>query len=33
MADARVDTIVAGGQVVTSSEIYSAAIAIDGRKE
>ena len=32
MADARVDTIVAGGQVVTSSEIYSAAIAIDGEK-
>ena len=32
MADARVDTIVRGGQVVTSSETYSAAIAISGEK-
>ena len=32
MANARVDTIVRGGQVVTSSQTYSAAIAISGEK-
>ncbi len=32
MPDARVDTIVRGGQVVTSSQIYDAAIAISGEK-
>jgi dihydropyrimidinase len=32
MAQARVDTIVRGGQVVTSSEIYDAAIAISDEK-
>ena len=32
MAATRVDTIVRGGQVVTSSQTYSAAIAISGKK-
>ena len=32
MADNHVDTIVRGGQVVSSSEVYSAAIAISGEK-
>ena len=32
MPDARVDTIVRGGQVVTSSQVYDAAIAISGEK-
>ena len=32
MADARVDTVVRGGQVVTSSEVYESAIAISGEK-
>ena len=32
MTNARVDTIVRGGQVVTSSEVYDACIAISGDK-
>ena len=32
MADTRVDTIVRGGRVVSSSETYDAAIAISGEK-
>ncbi|MGQ4809860.1 D-hydantoinase [Candidatus Entotheonellaceae bacterium PAL068K] len=32
MPDAKVDTIVRGGQVVTSSQLYDAAIAISGEK-
>ena len=32
MADARVDTIIRGGQVVTSSQVYESAIAISGEK-
>ena len=32
MADARVDTIVRGGQVVTSSQVYEASVAIAGEK-
>ena len=32
MPDARVDTIVRGGQVVTSSQVYDSAIAISGEK-
>ena len=32
MADAHVDTIVRGGQVVTSSQVYDSAIAISGEK-
>ena len=32
MADAKVDTIVRGGQVVTSSQVLNAAIAISGEK-
>ena len=32
MVDARVDTIVGGGQIVSSSQVYTAAIAIDGEK-
>ena len=32
MADTKVDIIVRGGQVVSSSEVYSAAIAISGEK-
>jgi dihydropyrimidinase len=32
MPDTKVDTIVRGGQVVTSSQVYSAAIAISGEK-
>ena len=32
MADSRVDTIIRGGQVVTSSQVYESAIAISGEK-
>jgi len=32
MPNSRVDTIVHGGHVVTSSEVYDAAIAISGEK-
>ena len=32
MAEARVDTIVRGGQVVTSSQVLDAAVAIQGEK-
>ena len=32
MADVRVDTIIRGGQVVTSSQVYESAIAISGEK-
>ena len=32
MADIRVDTIIAGGKIVTSSEIFDAAIAISDEK-
>ena len=32
MANARVDTIVRGGQIVTSSRVYESAIAISGEK-
>ena len=32
MADARVDTIIRGGQVVTSSQVFESAIAISGEK-
>ena len=32
MADVRVDTIIGGGQIVTSSEVYEASIAISGEK-
>ncbi len=32
MADTRVDTIVAGGKVVTSSEVFEASVAIVGEK-
>ena len=32
MVDARVDTIVGGGQLVSSSQVYTAAIAIAGEK-
>ncbi|MCH8351105.1 MAG: amidohydrolase family protein, partial [Chloroflexi bacterium] len=32
MPDARVDTIIRGGQVVTSSQVYECAIAIVGEK-
>ena len=32
MADAHVDTVVIGGQIVTSSEVYESAIAILGEK-
>ena len=32
MSDPRVDTIVRGGQIVTSSQVYEAAIAISGEK-
>ena len=32
MAEARVDTIVRGGQVVTSSQVIDAAVAIQGEK-
>ncbi len=32
MPDTRVDTIIGGGQVVTSSQVYEAAIAIVGEK-
>ena len=31
-AEARVDTIVRGGQVVTSSQVLDAAVAIQGEK-
>ena len=30
--DRHVDTIVVGGQIVTSSQVYAASIAIDGEK-
>ena len=32
MADARVDTIIRGGQIVTSSQVYESSIAITGEK-
>ena len=32
MADVRVDTIIRGGQVVTSSQVYESSIAITGGK-
>ena len=32
MVDARVETIVGGGQIVSSSQVYTAAIAIAGEK-
>ena len=32
MSQTRVDTIIGGGQVVTSSEVFDAAIAIVGDK-
>ena len=32
MAEARVDTIVVGGQIVTSSQVYEASLAISGEK-
>ena len=32
MPEVRVDTIVRGGQIVTSSQVYDAAIAIAGEK-
>ena len=32
MADTRVDTIIRGGQVVTSSQVFDSAIAISGEK-
>ena len=32
MSNSRVDTIVRGGQVVTSSLVYDASIAITGEK-
>ena len=32
MPDARVDTIIRGGQVVTSSQVYDSSIAITGEK-
>ena len=32
MPEARVDTIIRGGQVVTSTQVYDAAIAISGEK-
>ena len=32
MAEVRVDTIVRGGQVVTSSQVVDAAVAIKGEK-
>ena len=32
MADTRVNTIIGGAQIVTSSEVYEAAIAISGEK-
>ena len=32
MAEARVDTIVRGGKVVTSSQVFDAAVAIQGEK-
>ncbi len=32
MPDARVDTIIRGGQVVTSSQVYESAVAISGEK-
>ena len=31
-SDAHVDTVVVGGQIVTSSQVYEASIAIDGEK-
>ncbi len=32
MAEAHVDTVIVGGQIVTSSEVYESAIAISGEK-
>ena len=32
MPEARVDTIIRGGQVVTSTQVYDAAIALSGEK-
>ena len=32
MADVRVDTIIRGGQIVTSSQVYESSIAISGEK-
>jgi dihydropyrimidinase len=32
MADVRVNTVIAGGQIVTSSQVYESAIAISGEK-
>ena len=32
MAEPRVDTIVRGGKVVTSSQVFDAAVAIKGEK-
>jgi dihydropyrimidinase len=32
MADTRVDTIIGGGEIVTSSQVYQAALAISGEK-
>ena len=32
MAETRVDTIVRGGQVVTSPQVFDSAIAISGEK-
>jgi dihydropyrimidinase len=32
MADVRVDTIIRGGQIVTSSQVYESSIAITGEK-
>jgi dihydropyrimidinase len=32
MKDTRVDTVIVGGQIVTSSEVYEAAVAIQGEK-
>ena len=32
MADPRVDTIIRGGQIVTSSQVYESAVAISGEK-
>lgn len=32
MVDVRVDTIIGGGQIVTSSQVYESAIAISGEK-
>ena len=31
-SDRHVDTVVVGGQIVTSSQVYEASIAIDGER-